>query len=165
MQPLDRCHDALVAFFCRRPFAQRHILANLEATELTDDTRVVPLTLLVQAAVVVALGILLGLWMDAVAGTSALLGGLAAIVPNAFLAARLIGSRCGNDANALLQSARIGVFGKAVLTGLLFGVIFAAVRPISGPAVFAGFIAAQVVVPAALLFGGGPARLDTGEKS
>lgn len=132
---------------------------------MTDDTRVVPLTLLVQAAVVVALGLLLGLWMDAVAGTSALLGGLAAIVPNAFLAARLIGSRCGNDANALLQSAKIGVFGKSVLTALLFGVIFATVRPISGPAVFAGFIAAQAVVPAALLIGGGSARLDTGEKS
>ena len=42
---------------------------------MTDDTRVVPLTLLVQAAVVVVLGVLLGLWMDAVAGTSALLGG------------------------------------------------------------------------------------------
>ncbi|NIW23497.1 MAG: F0F1 ATP synthase subunit I [Gammaproteobacteria bacterium] len=132
---------------------------------MTDDTRVVPLTLLVQAAVVVVLGVLLGLWVDAVAGTSALLGGLAAIVPNAFLAARLIGSRCGNDATALLQSARIGVFGKLVLTALLFGVIFATVRPISGPAVFAGFIAAQLVVPAALLIGGRAGRLDTGEKS
>ena len=56
-------------------------------------------------------------------------------------------------------------FLKLVLTALLFGVIFATVRPISGPAVFAGFIAAQAVVPAALLFGGGSARLDTGEKS
>ena len=132
---------------------------------MTDDSRVVPLTLLVQAAVVVALGILLGLWMDAVAGTSALLGGLAAIVPNAFLAARLIGSRCGNDANALLQSARVGVFGKLVLTVLLFGVIFATVRPISGPAVFAGFIAAQLVIPVALLFGGETKKLEIGEKS
>lgn len=140
-------------------------MANLEATELTDDTRVVPLTLLVQAAVTVALGLLLGLWVDAVAGTSALLGGVTAIVPNAFLAARLIGSRCGNDANALLRSAWVGVFGKLVLTMVLFGVIFATVRPISGPAVFAGFIAAQVVIPAALLIGGGTERLETGEKS
>ena len=132
---------------------------------MTDDTHVVPLTLLVQAAVVVALSLLLGLWMDSVAGTSALLGGLAAIVPNAFLAARLLGSRCGNDASALLQSARVGVFGKLVLTMVLFGVIFATVRPISGPAVFAGFIAAQVVVPAALLVGGGTDGLDSGEKS
>ena len=132
---------------------------------MTDDIRVVPLTLLVQAAVALALGASLGLWMGMVAGTSALLGGLAAIVPNAFLAARLIGSRCDNDANALLQSARIGVFGKSVLTALLFGVIFATVRPISGPAVFAGFIAAQIVGPAVLLIGGGSARLDTGEKS
>ena len=132
---------------------------------MTDDTRVVPLTLLVQAAVVVALGLLLGLWIDAVAGTSVLLGGLAALVPNAFLAARLIGSRSGNDADALLHSAWIGVIGKLVLTMLLFGVIFATVRPISGPAVFAGFIAAQFVVPAALALGGGTQRLDTGGKS
>lgn len=132
---------------------------------MTDDSHVVPLTLLVQAAIVVALSLLLGLWMGPVAGTSSVLGGLAAIVPNAFLAARLIGSRGGNDANALLQSARVGVLGKLVLTVLLFGVIFATVRPISGPAVFAGFIAAQVVIPAALLIGGGTERVDTGDKS
>ena len=132
---------------------------------MTDDNRVVPLTLLVQAAVTVVVGLLLGLWIDAVAGTSALLGGLAAIVPNAFLAARLIGSRCGNDASELLRSAWVGAFGKLVLTVLLFGVIFATVRPISGPAVFAGFIAAQAVIPAALLFGGGTKKLEIGEKS
>ena len=133
---------------------------------LTDDRRVVPLTLLVQAAVTVVLGLLLGLWIDAVAAVSALLGGATAIVPNAYLAARLIGSNCGNDAGVLLRSAQIGVIGKSVLTAILFGVIFATVRPISGPAIFAGFIAAQIVIPIALLIGGsGSEKLEFGEKS
>lgn len=132
---------------------------------MTDDRRVVPLTLLVQAAVAAVLGLLLGVWVDAVAGTSAVLGGAAAIVPNAFLAARLLSSRCDNDAGALLRAARIGALGKLVLTALLFGAIFTTVRPISGPAVFAGFIVAQLVVPAALLVGDGPRDLRYREKS
>ena len=52
---------------------------------------------------------------------------------------------------ALLRSAWIGEFGKVVLTVLLFGVIFGALRPISPLAVFGGFIAAQFVVFLALL--------------
>ena len=132
---------------------------------MTDDRRVVPLILLVQAAVAVTLGLLLWVWVDALAGLSAVLGGLAAIVPNAFLAARLLGSRCDNDAGALLRSARVGAFGKLALTALLFGAIFAAVRPIWAPAVFAGFIAAQIVIPAGLLVGDGPRSRDNREKS
>ena len=51
----------------------------------------------------------------------------------------------------LLRSAWIGEFGKAVITALLFGVIFGMVRPIAPLAVFGGFIAAQLVVFGALL--------------
>jgi ATP synthase protein I len=120
------------------------------------------LTLLAQAGVAAALAALLGLWFGRVAGVSALLGGVAAVAPNAFLAARLIAPRRDDDAPAVLRSAQIGVIGKWMLTALLFGVIFATVRPISGLAVFGGFIAAQTVVLGALLFGGGTANLNLG---
>ncbi len=123
------------------------------------------MTLLAQAGVAAALAVLLGLWIGAVAGVSALLGGIAAVAPNAFLAARLVGPRRDDDAAAVLRSAQIGVIGKLLLTALLFGVIFATVRPISGLAVFGGFIAAQTVVLGALLFGGGTANLKLGTKS
>jgi hypothetical protein len=45
-----------------------------------------------------------------------------------------------------------------LLTALLFGVIFGFVRPIQPLAVFAGFIAAQLVVFGALLMSGGGAQ-------
>lgn len=130
-----------------------------------DDSRVVPLTLLAQAGVTVAMAVGLGALFGGVAALSALLGGIAAVAPNAFLAARLGVPRERDDAAAMLRSARFGVVGKTVLTALLFGLIFAMVRPISAPAVFAGFIAAQTVIFGALLVGTAPTKLDLGAKS
>ena len=121
---------------------------------LTDDKRVVPLILLTQAAASVGLGVLIGFWQGPVVGVSLFLGGMVAVIPNVFLAARLFGRRAGASAAALLRSAWIGEIGKVTSTALLFAAIFAAPGPVSAPAVFAGFIAAQLVVFGALLCGG-----------
>jgi ATP synthase protein I len=128
---------------------------NHEAAVLIDDRRVVPLTLLAQAAVSLGFAVLLWLWLGDIAAVSALLGGAAAVVPNAFLAARLLKPRADTSAAAMMRSAWFGEIGKILLTALSFGVIFGAVRPISPAAVFGGFIAAQLVVFGALLLGGG----------
>jgi ATP synthase protein I len=86
---------------------------------------------------------------------SALLGVVAAVIPNAFLAARVLQPKRDLSADAMMRSAWIGEIGKLLLTALLFGVIFGFVRPIEPLAVFVGFIAAQLVVFGALLLGGG----------
>jgi ATP synthase protein I len=126
---------------------------------LNDDTRVVLLTLLAQTGVSLGLAGAVALWNQA-AGLSALLGGMAAVVPNGFLAARLLSPRA-NGARALMRSAWLGEVGKLLLTVAAFGVIFAWVRPLSAPAVFAGFICAQAVLLGALLIGGaGPATRE-----
>jgi ATP synthase protein I len=117
---------------------------------LTDDRRTVPLTLLAQAGVSVGLAIMLWWWHGRVAAVSALLGGMVAVIPNGFLAARLLAPRT-RDARGLLRAAWIGEFGKVALTALLFAVIFIALRPIEPLAVFGSFIAAQLVVLGALL--------------
>lgn len=127
---------------------------------LTDDRRVVPLTLIAQAAVCLCLAAVVGVWFGEVAAVSALLGGLTAVIPNAFLAARLIKPRGGDDARAVMRSAWIGEIGKLLLTALLFGTIFAVLRPISALAVFAGFIATQSVVFGALFVTGGAVGVD-----
>jgi ATP synthase protein I len=120
-----------------------------------DVQRVVPLTLLAQAGVSTALAV--GVWAvyGATAGISTLLGGAAAVVPNAFLAARLLKPGRDVGADAVMRAAWLGEIGKIFLTVLAFGVIFGVVRPISPPAVFAGFISAQLMVFGALLMGGG----------
>jgi ATP synthase protein I len=113
--------------------------------------RVVPLTLLAQAGVSMVLAAVLWLSFGDAVAVSTLLGGAAAVVPNGFLAARVL--KPNRPVDALLRAAWIGEIGKILLTALAFGVIFGFVRPLSPPAVFAGFIAAQLVVFGALLVG------------
>ncbi len=85
-----------------------------------------------------------------------LLGGVTAVVPNAFLAARML--RPDNNAQRILQRVWIGEIGKWILTAVLFAGIFAGVRPLAPAAVFGGFIAAQFVMLGALWVNG---RADT----
>jgi ATP synthase protein I len=113
--------------------------------------RVVPLTLLAQAGVSLVLAAALWASLGDTIAVSALLGGAAAVVPNAFLAARVL--KVSRPVDALMRAAWLGEIGKIVLTVLAFGVIFGFARPIAPPAVFAGFIAAQLVVFGALLVG------------
>jgi ATP synthase protein I len=130
-----------------------------------DDKHVVPVTLLVQLCVSVVVAVALWAWIGEVAGMSALLGGAAVVIPNGFLAARLMKPNRDVSARAMMRSAWIGEIGKLLLTVLLFGVIFGVVRPIQPSAVFAGFIAAQFVVFGALLLGGGGGAREAMTKS
>jgi ATP synthase protein I len=125
---------------------------------VNDVKHVVPLTLLVQACVSFVVAAVLWVSIGRVAASSALLGGAAVVIPNGFLAARLLQPSRDQSAKAMMRSAWIGEFGKVLLTALLFGVIFGFVRPLEPWAVFAGFIAAQLVVFGALLVGAGPAH-------
>tara|TARA_B100001750_G_C15424079_1_gene554527 strand:+ start:125 stop:484 length:360 start_codon:yes stop_codon:yes gene_type:complete len=86
-----------------------------------------------------------------VAGYSALLGGVICIIPNAFLALRL--RLLGHDfgANDLVRAAYIGELGKFALTVALFSVVFMLVRPLKGGALFAAFIATQIMTLFGLL--------------
>lgn len=86
-----------------------------------------------------------------VAAYSALLGGLAAVVPNSFLALRLIAPRRDAGAGALLRAAYVGEAGKLALTVLAFSAVFVLVKPLAAGALFAGFVAAQLATMAGLL--------------
>ena len=122
---------------------------------MIDVKNVVPLTLLVQASMsVVMAAVLWARWGD-LAAVSALLGGVAVVIPNGFLAARLLKPSRDQSARAMLRSAWLGEIGKVLLTALLLGVIFGVVRPIEPLAVLAGFIAAQLAMFGTLLLGGG----------
>ena len=113
--------------------------------------------LLILLAQVVASGVValvLALWQGQLAAFSALLGGAIAVVPNAFLAARLLKPAAGTSARAMLRAAWIGEIGKLVLTALMFALVFATVRPLAVLALFGGFIVAQLMVICVPLAGG-----------
>ena len=80
-----------------------------------------------------------------VAGYSALLGSLIAVIPNAFLALRLVVPRRDPGAQALVNAAWSGEIGKLALTVLFVSLVFTLVRPLNAAALFAGFIATQLV--------------------
>jgi len=94
--------------------------------------------------------VLWGLY-GSVAGYSALLGSLTCVLPNAFLALRLAVPRRDPGAPALLRAAWVGEIGKLGLTVLMFSAIFFLVKPLSAAALFAGFIATQLMTFAGLL--------------
>jgi len=86
-----------------------------------------------------------------VAGYSALLGGLTCVLPNAFLALRLVVPRRDPGAGALVGAAYVGELGKLALTVIMFTLIFTLVRPLAAGALFTGFIAAQLATFAGFL--------------
>jgi F0F1-type ATP synthase assembly protein I len=89
-----------------------------------DVKHVVPLTLLAQLCVSIAVAGGAWAWFGTTAGVSALLGGATAVLPNGFLAARLLQSNRDPRDSAMMRAAWIGELGKLLLTALLFAVIF-----------------------------------------
>jgi ATP synthase protein I len=113
----------------------------------SGSQHIVPLILLAQVGMSVCLALGIGVWQGRTVGVSILLGGITAFAPNAFLAARVMNPRSAS----LMQSLWVGEIGKLALTVVLFGAIFALIRPISPLAVFCGFIATHLVILFALL--------------
>ena len=107
--------------------------------------------------IVVGVGLAAVLWgvSGVVAGYSVLLGSLTCVIPNAFLGLRLIVTQREQGAKALLRAAWTGELGKLALTVLLFSLVFTLVRPLNAAALFAGFIASQLVTFAGFLMRSG----------
>lgn len=111
----------------------------------------IPRVLVAQFLVGVVLAAVIWGVFGKVAGYSALLGSLIAVIPNAFLALRLVVPRRDPGAQALVNAAWIGEIGKLALTVLFFSLVFTLVRPLNAAALFAGFIATQMVIFSGLL--------------
>jgi ATP synthase protein I len=107
--------------------------------------------LMLQVGVGAVLSIVLWGIYGPVAGYSALLGSLTCVIPNGFLALRLAAPRWDPGAKELVRAAYIGELGKLAITVAMFALAFALVRPLSVAALFAGFIAAQLMTFAGLL--------------
>jgi ATP synthase protein I len=77
------------------------------------------------------------------AGYSALFGGLASAIPNAYLIWRSFRYRGARSAGQVVQSFYQGESGKFVLTVVCFAVIFSLVDPLVPWALFGAFITVQ----------------------
>lgn len=93
-----------------------------------------------------------GLCMWAVAGTvgafSLVSGGLVAVIPQAYFAAKALRWHRADAARAIAQAAYGAEIGKFLLSIAGFATVFALLRPIHGPSVFLGYIgmvAVQIV--------------------
>ena len=95
---------------------------------------------LAQLALLLSLCLCL-LAFDKVVAYSMFGGGLIAIVPQAYFAALAFRWRGARSARAIAQSGYAGEVGKFLLSAAGFALMFAVVRPISGPAVFVGYLA------------------------
>ncbi len=114
-------------------------------------SNIIATVLIGQSVVGVVLAALFWWFFGHVAGYSALLGSLTCVIPNAFLATRIVLASRDPGARALVRAAYVGELGKLALTVLMFGIVFVAVRPLAPGALFAGFIAAQLVTFAGFL--------------
>ena len=99
--------------------------------------------LLAQLGVAISVGI--GAWVLAgpVAAYSAWLGGAVCVLPNAYLALRMMAARVTGTPRKMLHAAYWGEAGKLALTAALFALVFMIVSPLSPGALFIGFIASQ----------------------
>jgi len=95
---------------------------------------------LAQLAVLVPLCLLV-VAFDRVGAYSVFSGGLIAIVPQAYFAVLAFRWRGARSTRAIARSSYVGEIGKFFLSVAGFAVVFAALRPINGPAVFAGYLA------------------------
>jgi ATP synthase protein I len=110
--------------------------------------------LLAQLGVAVALAAIVWIWLGSERAVPTLLGGLIGVVPNAFLAARLMSPRAGSSAKSLLAAGWLGEIGKIVIAAVLFAAVFMTLKPLHPEFLFAGYIATILALPVGLLFDG-----------
>jgi ATP synthase protein I len=88
-----------------------------------------------------------GLWLfrGQVSAVSVLCGGLVAILPQAYFAASAFRWRGASAARQIARASYAGEIGKFILSVAGFALVFAAVRPIEGAAVFIGYLAMLLI--------------------
>ena len=108
--------------------------------------------LLAQLGTALVLAAAVWIWLGSERAVPTLLGGLIGVVPNAFLAARLMSPRAGSSAQDLLRAGWLGEIGKLVITAVLFAAVFVTLKPLHPEFLFAGYIATLLALPVGLLF-------------
>jgi F0F1-type ATP synthase assembly protein I len=120
----------------------------------TGDLKTVRNILLAQLGAAVGLAAIVAIGLGFERAIPTLLGGLIGVVPNAFLAARVMSPRAGSSAKSLLRAGWLGEIGKLAIAAVMFAAVFATLRPLHPGFLFAGYIATLLAMPVGLLFDG-----------
>lgn len=107
--------------------------------------------LVLQACAAFLAALILWFFQNPVAGYSGLLGGLVALVPNAYFAYRVYRYSGARSAQAIVREFYSGEAGKIILTAALFVLVWVGVKPLEATAVFAGYLAVLAVGASGLL--------------
>jgi len=98
-----------------------------------------------QLAITIAIAIsLLGLFSK-VPAYSALLGGLAYILPNVYFFRCVLRDTAGKSPEMMVRWFYMGEAGKLFLTGLIFAVYFILIDPLNVASLFATFVVVMIV--------------------
>lgn len=108
--------------------------------------------LLTQLATAVGVAAVVWVGLGSERAVPTLVGGLIGVVPNAFLAARVMSPRAGSSAQSLLRAGWLGEVGKILIAAVLFAVVFKTLRPLHPGYLFTGYIATVLAMPIGLLF-------------
>ena len=108
--------------------------------------------LLAQLAIGLVLAAIVWFWLGSEQAIPTLLGGLIGVVPNAFLAARLMSPRAAGSAQGLLRAGWVGEAGKLAIAAVMFAAVFVTLKPLHPEFVFAGYITTILALPVGLLF-------------
>jgi ATP synthase protein I len=120
----------------------------------TGELTTVRNILLAQLGAAVGLAAIVWIGLGSGRAIPTLLGGLIGVVPNAFLAARVMSPRAGSSARSLLRAGWLGEIGKLAIAAVMFAAVFATLRPLHPGFLFAGYIASLLAMPVGLLFDG-----------
>jgi len=88
---------------------------------------------------VIAAGVIFFLF-DLVAAYSILLGGFISIVPNGYFAWKAFRFRGARNTPLIVKSFYAGETGKLIMTGVLFALVFAGIKPLNELAVILSFL-------------------------
>jgi len=100
---------------------------------------------IVQFLLCIAVTLIALLTLNLVTAYSILLGGFISIVPNGYFAWKAFRYRGARNTPLIVKSFYAGETGKLIMTGVLFAVVFAGVRPIDELAIIVSFIVSIIV--------------------
>lgn len=121
-----------------------------DAPHETSAIRAMARILAAQLLIALLVALAGALFAGEIAAWSGLIGGMICLLPNAFLAFRIVIAGFRREAAALVRGMYVAEAGKMALSVLLFIAAFTLIKPMSAGWLFTGYIATTLVMWGAL---------------